>query len=186
MPRIPLRYSIPVAFPDCCGLDRVDAALAFTANNDRAWGRRVVASIMSRLTSSDTCNAVFDVVHFGTYARAYAVRQASRSPTAPINGETHTQVRRGVFSTHPQHAALRSQASSQWRWSGSYAQDARLASSGLGSAWCEPSTVPHRLPFRRSRAVLHDVVAIERSGCTRRSSPGARSSRRSCPKGNEW
>jgi hypothetical protein len=46
--------------------------------------------------------------------------------------------------------------------------DARLASSGLGSAWCEPSTVPHRLPFRWSRAVLHDVVAIERSGCTRR------------------
>jgi len=51
---------------------------------------------------------------------------------------------------------------------GPYAPDARLASSGLGSAWCEPSTVPHRLPFRRSRAVLHDVVAIERSGCTRR------------------
>jgi hypothetical protein len=97
LPRIPLRYSIPVAFPDWCGLDRVDAALAFTANNDPASGRRVVASIMSRLTSSDTCNAVFDVVHFGTYARAYAVRQASRSPTAPINGETHTQVRRGVF-----------------------------------------------------------------------------------------
>jgi len=70
---------------------------------------------MSRLTSSDTCNAVFDVVHFGTYARAYAVRQASRSPTAPINGETHTQVRRGVF--RPTLSTL--QASSQWRWSGS-------------------------------------------------------------------
>ena len=37
---------------------------------------------------------------------------------------------------------------------GPYAPDVRLASSGLGSAWCEPSTVPHRLPFRRSYCTM--------------------------------
>ena len=182
MPRIPLRYSIPVAFPDCCGLARVDAALAFTANNDRAWGRRVVASIMSRLTSSDTCNAVFDVVHFGTYARAYAVRQASRSPTAPINGETHTQVRRGVF--RPTLSTL--QASSQWRWSGSLRPRRQACVFG-------PRERVVRAEYRPAPITFPSVPGrIARCGCDRTlrlyaqaGSPGARSSRRPCPKGNE-
>jgi hypothetical protein len=39
---------------DCRGLGRVNAALVFTTSNDRTWGRRVVASVISRLTSSDT------------------------------------------------------------------------------------------------------------------------------------
>ena len=182
MPRIPLRYSIPVAFPDCCGLARVDAALAFTANNDRAWGRRVVASIMSRLTSSDTCNAVFDVVHFGTYARAYAVRQASRSPTAPINGETHTQARRGVF--RPTLSTL--QASSQWRWSGSLRPRRQACVFG-------PRERVVRAEYRPAPITFPSVPGrIARCGCDRTlrlyaqaGSPGARSSRRPCPKGNE-
>jgi hypothetical protein len=136
------------------------------ASNDRAWGRGVIASIMSRLTSSDTCNADFQVIHFDTHARAYAVRQASRSGAALINGETHTQVRRGGLSTRPpQRAALRSQASTQ-----------RIT--GRVPAPWTPTPVPLglwervvRTGYRPARItfppilVLHDVVAIERSGC---------------------
>jgi hypothetical protein len=52
-------------------------------------------------------NADFEVIYFDTHACAYAIWQASRSPAALINGETHTQVRRRGFSTTPrQRAAL--------------------------------------------------------------------------------
>jgi len=89
-----------------------------------------------------------------------------RADHQPLRSTVKRTLKRGAGSFDPPSA--RCKRARNGDGAGPYAPDARLASSGLGSAWCEPSTVPHRLPFRRSRAVLHDVVAIERSGCTRR------------------